>query len=250
MKILIYDTECSSLDVIGGYVMELAWAIFDVKTWRCLQSYSSLISWGRQYPAEDEALAITGLTQNFCELNGRNAKIVFSEFLLACSRATYLCGHNAIGYDKPMLLSNIKRAEAFSNGFHATEPLENIHHIDTLVDCPFPATQKVHALKYLALDHGYVLSGAHEAINDVFACAHILKQYPFEKVLEISKTPLVTMTAKVAWEDTAGRDRIKNSRFYWNAKTKLWEKKIRGYWVPGIQLQLGSDIELQLTPSV
>jgi hypothetical protein len=243
MKLLCYDTECNSLDPLGGYVMELAWAIFDIDSWRCLQSESHLIRWGRQYPVEKEASDVTGLSWEFCETNGRAAIFAFNSFVSSCDNVDFLCGHNAIAYDKPMMYSNIKRAQAFSSE-NCLQDWNRIPHIDTLVDCPFPATQKVHALKYLALDHGYVLSGAHEAINDVFACAHILKQYPFEKVLEISRTPLVTLTAKIAWEDIEGRDRIKNSRFYWNSKTKLWEKRIREYWLPGIQMQLGTAVEL------
>jgi DNA polymerase III epsilon subunit-like protein len=245
MKIMVYDIEASGLDLLGSYIMELAWAVFDLDTWRCLSSESYLVRWGKEYPVEPEASAVTGLNREFCEKLGRPVSYVLGGFEEASEYVDFLCGHNVISYDKPLLASNIKRAESFSCIIRKN--WESVHHIDTLLDCPFPSTQKIHTLKYLALDHGYVLSGAHEAIHDVFACAHILKQYPFEKVLEISKTPLVTLTAKVAWEDLEGRDRIKNSRFYWNSNTKRWEKRIREYWLPGIQMQLGTAIELGIT---
>ena len=244
MKIMFYDVEASGLDTLGSYVQELAFAIYDTDTWRCIKAQSDLVAWGKQYPIEPEAQAVTGLSHELCEENGRQVQLVFADFLVNANMVDFLCGHNAISYDKPMMVSNINRAMAFNPEPGYDHPWKEIPHIDTLIDCPYPATQKQMALKYLALDHGYVLTGAHEAMNDVFACAHILRQYDLAKVIEISKTPLVTLYTKIPWENAEGRERVKNARFYWSPTKKIWEKKIREFYLSEIQLQLGTDIEL------
>ncbi len=247
---MIYDTECNSLDVLGGFVQEIAWAVYNVSltgemlfparhNWRCIKSHSSLVSWGKVYPVEPEAFAVTGLSSHFSEEHGRLSQLVFHDFMDDVQKVDFLCGHNAIAYDKPMMISNLKRAETFSavgDIFFDKKP-----HIDTLLDCPYPASMKQMALKYLALDHGYVLSGAHEAMNDVFACAHILKQYDLNKVIEISKTPVIKLGVRCDFNDSETRQRISNLKMYWNKPLKRYEKTIREYWLPEVQLKLGVD---------
>lgn len=234
-KILIFDTECNSLDTEKGFVQELAWAIYDLSSWRLLKSQSSLARWNTVYDVEPGAFAATNLTREFCESHGAPAHYLFTEFLSDAYDVDYVCGHNVIVYDIPMMTSNIKRACLFeAKNSHFMEK----HVIDTLIDCPYPATQKILALKYLALDHGYVLSDAHQAIADVFACKAILSKYDFEKVLEISKTPVVTITCKPDWNNLEGRGLVKNARFYWNPDRKLWFKSIREFYLNDIQESL------------
>ena len=245
MKILVYDTETNDIDTENGFIQELAWAIYDSETWRCLKAQSFLISWPTAYEVSPEAFAVTGLSREYCHANGAQPHAVFTQFLWDANSADALCGHNAIAFDLPMLKTNVKRGMLF--GLDDSQPYKNLPHIDTLLDVEYPKTQKIHALKYLALDHGYVMSNAHEALADVFACAHILSKYDINRVLEIAKTPIVKMTSKIDWNNQDARDRIKQQRFYWNPTLKLWEKSIREFFVPGIQLQLGSDVELLIT---
>lgn len=246
MKILFFDTECNCLDTENGFIQEIAWVIADTDTWRTLKAVSHLISWKTYYPIEPEALAVTELTREFCEANGRNANGVFSDLLHDATFVDIICGHNAIPYDIPMLATNVKRACFYP--FSDSEFSKKLV-IDTLSDCPYPPTMKVHALKYLAYDHGYILSDAHQALADVFACKHLLSRYDLNQVIEIAKTPLVTLTAKIDFNDLDSRDRIKQARFYWNNKRKLWEKRIREFHLPGIQLTLGNEINLLQEPT-
>lgn len=90
------------------------------------------------------------------------------------------------------------------------------------------------------------MSHAHEALADVFACAHILSKYDLDRTLEIAKTPVIKLTSKIAWDNQDARDKIKQARFYWQPDRKVWEKSIREFFVPGIQLNLGTDIELNI----
>jgi DNA polymerase III alpha subunit (gram-positive type) len=240
-KIIIFDSECNSLDTENGFIMELAWALFDVESWRCLKACSQLINWPTAYAVHPDALAVTGLTSEFCHAHGDTPQKVLGNFILDSESADYIAGHNLLSYDEPMLRTNVQRGCLFPL---SDSDYDDALKIDTLLDCEFPSHMKTHALKYLALEHNYVLMGAHEALNDVLATAHILKQYDFKRVTEIARTPIVTITSKIDWLDTAAREKIKGSRFYWNPKQKLWEKKTREFYLPGIQMSLGSDIQL------
>lgn len=241
MKILFLDTECNSLDTENGFIQELAWVIADSENWRTIKATSHLLSWKTFYPVDPGALAVTGLTREYCEQSGRNANSVISDLLHDACYVDAICGHNIMGYDLPMLATNVKRAcfYPFSDSQFAQKLI-----IDTLTDCPYPSTTKIHALKYLAYDHGFILSDAHQALADVMACKHLLSSYNIDDVIKVASTPLVTLTAKIDFNDIESRDKIKNSRFYWNANRKLWEKRIRAYYLDSYQLSLGPEIEL------
>ena len=146
-----------------------------------------------------------------------------------------MCGHNVINYDLPMIKSNIDR---FPKSAYRKNEI-NTPHIDTLTDIPYPTSQKQLSLKYLAFDHGYVIKDAHSALSDVFASAHLFFQYPTEKIFEISKTPMFTVSKKIDYWQTQERDRLKKLRFYWNPQTKCWQRKMRQYFLEEIRDTLG-----------
>lgn len=232
--ICFFDTECNGLDTDHGFVMELAWAVYDVRKMRCLSAESHLLKWNMQYEVEKEAQAVTGLTREFCEANGSPAGEVFTKFLLASSKCFAVAGHNVINFDKKIMKSNIMRA-LFS------EPKQFLDQFtfDTYFDCPYPSTQKQMSLKYLALDHGYILNGAHEALNDVFASAFVFFKYKFAECLEIARTPLMTINGYTDFHDVEGREKFYKAKFRWNRDYKRWEKQLRAYHIPGTQLTLG-----------
>lgn len=236
-KICFFDTECNSLDTLGGYIQEIAWAVYDIRSKRLLDAKSRLVSWGMQYEVESGAYETTGLGRDFCELHGKAARHVFEEFITDVSRIKYLGGHNILGFDLNMLRSNVKRA-MFSDLYLPNEPM----FIDTMIDCPYPANQKYFSLKYLAFDHGYVMSNAHQALADVFACAHVFFSYPFEECIKIASTPVVLLSAYTDYFDTDSRDKLHQKKFKWNREKKRWEKRTRAYFVPGAQLDLKVDL--------
>lgn len=246
-KILIFDTECNSLDVENGFVQELAWAIYDVKSWRLISSRSALVKWQTPYVVEPGAFEATNLSREFCESHGVKASSVMIDFLDEANDVDYVCGHNILGYDRPMMASNIQRALLFDYG---DGEFSKKHIIDTLIDCPYPPSMKIHSLKYLAFDHDYILSDAHQAMADVFACKALISSYDFEKVLEISKTPLVTLTCKPDWNDLEGRAKVKSARFYWNNDKKLWFKNVREFYLKEIQESLGVAVSIESEENV
>lgn len=228
-NILFIDTECNSLNTDLGFIQELAWASFHVSG-RLLYAKSRLIKWNRGYHVEPDAFLATGLSREFCEEHGNDPIGVFSEFLIDASHADALCGHNIIDFDNKMLDSNIKRAMFESPGLFLPRALI----VDTMHDLEYPSTIRGRALDYLAMRHGLMMSGAHQALNDVLACAHVFFKYPIEKTVEIASSPFVNLHAYTDFHDQAGRDLMYKLKFHWNRDFKRWEKTSRKYYVPAI----------------
>ncbi len=241
-KLLIYDTECNSLLTEEGFIQELAWAVYDVETWRCLKSCGSLVRWNTFYEVSPGAVAATGLTRDFCEEHGEFANRLFTNFLFDVEECDFIAGHNIIPYDNKMLATNVKRALLYPL---SDSSFKDKIIIDTMMDCPYPSNQKQMALKYLALDHGYILSDAHQGISDVFACKAILQKYNFNTVLEIAKTPIITLTVKTNWEDKALVDNLKAAKFFWNKPIKRHQRSIREFHLSEVQSILGPNILIE-----
>lgn len=242
-KILIFDTECDSLNVNSGHIQELAWAIYNVNTWRLLSSESYLIKWNTFYKVEPEAFQATGLSREFCEDFGTKANIVFTKFLESVSQVDYVGGHNIINYDVPMLNTNVKRACLFDL---SDSDFKKKLLIDSYLDCPFPPNIKMLSLKYLAFDHGHILSDAHQALADVFACKAVMSKYRATDLIKSAETPLVKLSTKIDWNDNESKAKIKNLRFYWNPQLKQWEKDVREYYAQFIKMQLEDSISFNM----
>lgn len=223
-RFLFFDTEANSLDVNLGFIQEIAWALYDSETGRCLEAKSNLLKWNRGYTVDDGALAVTGLSRAFCEEHGRDAGEVFEEFLdiIMTQKAHYLVGHNILGFDIPILRSNVLRSS-----YPNAEVIDSITPIDTYIDLPYPDSMRNYSLKYLALDHGYALLGAHQALNDVFACAHVFFKYPLSAIIASAHSPVVEFEAYTSYHDAQARSELKRLKFWWNPEKKCWRKSAR-----------------------
>ena len=212
-----------------------------------LSAESYFVKWPQLYSMDPQAAAVTGLSFGFCQEVGHEARSVFSKFIMAKNRADYICGHNAIHFDVPMVKSNWQRAKLCTTPDDNTPGLKICDRplIDTLHDLPYPESQTMMKLKYLACDHGYNLVDAHSALADVLACKHLLSCYPFEKVLEISKTPLINVKAYCSWDELEIHKKLKNGRFYFNKQGKCWERKIREYFLKDLESGMNLQIEME-----
>ena len=238
MKILFYDTETNSLDAERGFIMELAWAVYDVESCRLLHCNSHILKWNMHYEVDPGALAATGLTREFCEANGVKASDVFMEFITCAndSEIQMICGHNAIDFDNRILKSNVKRAL-----FSEHRIFEGRLLVDTMYDLPFLEKPDSMKLKYLAYDHGYSMTNAHQAMADVFACAHVFFCYKTRDVIPIAATDLVTICGYTEFRDEVSREAFYKYGFRWNKNTRRQEKRCRSFYVKGIQLSLGDQ---------
>lgn len=251
MKILIYDTECNSLDTSTGFVQEIAWGIWDVQSRRCIKAVSSLVKWDMEYQMDEGAAATTGLSKKFCDDNGQDAIKIFGEFEYDLYRSDYFCGHNAKAYDKPMINSNLTRAKTKlvnNYGVYFRDQKEHYSEtkilIDTFTDIEYPKHIKMQSLKYLAFDHGYILNGAHEALNDVFACAHLLFSYDLNKTLSNAIQPIFKVQVTLKYNDP-NTSFIKESGFKWNPDLKVWHRNMRSVKLSDFKLPYPEGIKIE-----
>lgn len=243
MKILVYDTECNSLDTEKGFIQEIAWAKYLVEgnKWRCIQAKSSLISWDIPYDVEPEAFKVTGLSREMCNVNGRKAALDLHEFMASTYDCDHIGGHNVKNYDAPMVLHNAKRSGPFSLTWEVNQQ------IDSLVDIDYPEQFKQKSLKYLALDHGYILNGAHQALNDVFASAHLFSCYDIEKTIENSKIPMIEVVARFPYNDPMRESRnnlLRANKFRWDTERKVWKKEIKENKLIELEKALGFSVSI------
>ncbi len=231
--ITFYDTECNSLDKEGGTIQELAWATFDIDSKRLVYAKSFLLNWNMHYEVSPDAFEATGLSKVFCERMGDPAPYVFSIFLDDVSRSQFVGGHNHLEFDDKIIAHNIRRSL-----FDWPEAFLKIPRIDTMTDCPYPKHIKIRALKFLALEHGYVMSNAHQALADVMASAHIFFSYPFEQSLAIAETPMVDLYAYTDYHDQVGRDLCYKAKFRWNKENRRFEQRTRKFFLPEIESKM------------
>lgn len=257
MKVLIYDTECNSLDTVNGFIMEVAWAIFKVTpgdflfgskdSWRCLKAKSALVRWDRDYMVEPEAFNVTGLSNVLCETYGEQVISILPEIFIDMKECDFVGGHNIKGYDNDMFLSNqLRLFSEDSMALEIQEMMKGITFIDSFTDIDYPSHCKSLTLKYLALEHGYVLAGAHEALQDIFASAHLFAQYPIEKTIENAMQPIEKRFIKTYFGDPK-IDVVKQHRFRWDPKDKIWFKNVRANKVEELHEALGFATDLFVT---
>lgn len=234
--VLIYDTECSGLDTKKDHIMEVAWAIFSVThdflenkwNWRCIKAKSALVSWHglSLYEVNPEAQAVTGLAREMCDEHGIPAIEILPEIFMDMAWCDFVGGHNIKGYDNEMMLFNQYRifTEHDSMKLEIDEIYRKFKFVDSFADIEYPEHCKSLTLKYLALEHGYVLSGAHEALMDVFASAHLFKSYDFEKIKDNAAQPIEERFLSLKFGDPKV-DVLKANRFKWNPEKKNLDEK-------------------------
>lgn len=248
-RIMFYDTECNTLNKQEAFIQELGWAVFDLDTGRLISAKSHILKWNLQYTVDEGAFLATGLTRDFCEANGKMATEVLLEFLDEVMQVDYLCGHNIMEYDNEVMITNLKR------GLFAMTEADKVFGcfegliVDTMLDLPTKQKQ-IMGLKYLALDHGYVMSNAHQALADVFACSHVFFQYDKDVVFKSAQTPLTTFYAQTVYGDQFAKDLVYAMKFRWNPQFKVFEKTCRGIYTDTfIRLIRENSARIKLTTS-
>ena len=125
-------------------------------------------------------------------------------------------------------------------------------HIDSYFDLKLPKNLKAKSLSYMALDHGYVHFGAHQALSDVFACAHILSQYRINETIKIAETPLIEIITENSYREYgASQERKKllyELGFRWHPETKTYRKTLREFYLEEIKSKIGNCHITQIFP--
>lgn len=234
MRLLGFDAESTGLDTSTDRITEIGLCLWEVETKRPLVALGfflqdeELLKKARIPETAQMMDRVCGITPDLLEEFGTTAKenFVWLDRFVQKHKPDYLVAHNAEGFDKPLLYSELKR-----HGL-SESALYKIPFIDTRTDIPFASEPDSRKLKHLAADHGFVSPWAHRALFDVMTMLRILSNYDIKDVLEYQKIPFVTTRAIVSYDQ---RQLAKDMRFSWE---KIGDKTFPKAWVKRIKLNL------------
>lgn len=224
MRIAGLDLETTGLDFDRDHITEIAWIIKDVGVKKPYIQKSFLIHTdGIEIP--DNIVELTGITKKHLDVAGADFNDVMAELLEDLITVDYIVAHNGENFDKPMLLSNMRR--------HGTDPsfIANFNEmpwLDTKADIVYPASWST-SLRYVAAELGFLNPFSHSALFDVATMLRVFESFDVEKIIERSKEPWVTLKASVSYDD---RDKAKKRRFSWEQAggkvyLKTWVKRVK-----------------------
>lgn len=238
--VLGFDTETTGLNTKNDYIIEVGAALYDTQTRQMVDIFDALILWPSRPRIDPEALHVHGISQDILEKWGTPAEEVFTKLFMLAEKADYMCGHNVLKFDKPMLDTALLRIHDRDRILY--RKLGELKWIDTMFDLPYPKYLKIRKLELLAAHHRYYNQHSHRAFFDVCACLHLLGCYDFNHVLEINATPLVEIKAEVPYEQ---REDARINGFYWYPEKKSWLKFFRKYHLDETKKQLNFPISIQ-----
>lgn len=221
MSILIcgVDVETTGLDTEKDEIIELAAVIWDVERKVPVMMQSELIKIDK--PVSPEISAITGIISDDLQDYGRSWGQVADTFLSMATACNYIMAHNGLGFDKPILASNLAR-------LGRELPLRVW--IDTMIDVPFTSEMKARKLGHVAAEHGFLNPFPHRALFDVLTMLRVASFYDINALTTSAKSPLVTVQAlcRKPWEDGgASTDEAKKNGYRWDGVNKRWIKQLR-----------------------
>lgn len=215
MRYCCFDLETTGLSLEEDSITELGWAVYDSKQHAPLLLQSRFITQNKNLT--QEIIDITGITDEMLSEFGKAPGFVFEEFtdVLHQTGCEFVCGHNALGFDKPMLANNMKRQGL---------PPVQLPVLDTKIDLPLKYKPKSTALAYMLADHGKLNPFPHRAIFDALACGLLLQNYNLNELIDIIQHPIVEIRAVVSYDQ---RGLAQKQGYYWNADRKFWMKSLR-----------------------
>ena len=218
-RVLIVDTETTGLDFESCELIEVGALLIEVDRdtgvlGAVLGSFGGLEE--PQKPISDENSAVHGITNEMV----KGQRFDEAAFKALCGQAALFVAHNA-AFDKPFLMRRFPWLK------------------DTMWVCTFrelPWTQESYSgrkLEYLLSDCGF-FHGAHRAVEDCNALAHVLAQplktshrMPFQLLFDSANESIYQIAAlKAPFEK---KDHLKSRGFRWNSVDRVWEYEALGF---------------------
>ncbi len=222
------NLELSGVNLSKDRVIEIGAALWDFDLQAPVRVLSELIDEPDHLPITELVSDLTGITDDMLEKWGAKKDQIKSILLSLADmmeKADYMMAHNGDQYDKPMI-------GAMFNRFGI--PMPDLLWIDSIRDIEFPRKIKVRALSQLEHAHGFVNPFPHRALSDVFSMLKIAAHYNLDRMVELAKSPLVTIEAKLPtpnWKDpiqmkqfNAEKHKVSRAKFKWNPSNKTWTK--------------------------
>lgn len=216
------DIETSGLEMETDHITEVAWSIKRHGDHRSLVDKRYYIKGATEIP--ENVRKLTLIEPKHCSYLGRELVEVVSELLLdiGICKAEAFVAHNAV-FDRGWLEHK------------APELKDKLPWIDTLHDINWGITDvRSRHLPYLCAEYGFINPFPHNAVADVWSMLRLLDAFDIEEIWERSKSPMVTLVAKVEYKD---RQKAKDRRFRWEKEgdrhyPKRWVKIIKECDIP------------------
>lgn len=223
-RLLGIDLEATGLDTEKDQIIELSFALKDLGNPKILKRASFLIEPIEHIPIEISA--ITGIRMPMIKEFGTPLveAIHWVEDALLHG-VDFICAHNGDAFDKPLLLSEIRRSGIIGLG----QRIFDTPWIDTTRDLPYPDTLETRKLKYLAFEHGILGHYAHDSLSDVETMLRLLDCYREEEILEHIHDPNLILKIHTDYQN---RDEAKKLRYHWEV---LGHEKFEKSWVKRIK---------------
>lgn len=217
------DTETTGLDTANDRIIEIGAMLYDTDSKQPLRVFNAFIR--PADPLPNGYVSPTGIKGEWLMAHGIPLHEAFGEFqkLISAMPEPIVVGHNIIGYDKPIIMAELKRHGIVGHAF------ESAHMIDTRQDLPLPSEPSSRKLVHMLPEFARTINPfEHRAIFDAAACLLLMSQFDFAEVLAISKLPLITVRALVTYEMEKERQGAKALRYNWSGPPKkIWTKEIR-----------------------
>lgn len=230
MRVLGLDFEATGLDTSADAITEIGAVLWDTDTHKPLLMHQGICYdeyvESRITPESTEMMArVCGITPEFLKEFGRPTPVQLGHLsdIVVGAGVQYIVAHNGENYDKPLMLSTLKRIGM------GEDPLASVPWLDTRQDIPFPTEPDSRKLKHLALDCGFINPFPHRAVTDVLTMLKVLSHYDIDKVVEYSKIPFIVVRAMTGYEE---RHLAKEQRYSWE---KIGDKQYPRCWVKRIR---------------
>lgn len=224
MRILGLDFETTGFDTKNDRIIEIGAVLYETDEKKVIHGYGCYIHEENYNPLSKEIIRVTGITDDILKEFGRSpfsALKQLNDYTLGAN-VRYIVAHNGENFDKPFLYSELAR-----HGL--SQSLTELPWIDTRNDIPFDVEPDSRKLKHLALDAGFINPFPHRAQYDVLTMLKVLEQHDFQKIVEYSKIPWITVRAYVDYDK---RELAKEKRYSWE---NLGDKKYSKCWVKRIK---------------
>jgi DNA polymerase-3 subunit epsilon len=211
--LLIIDLETTGIDPQNYEVIELGAILYSVPNQCVLQQLSTL------FPVGENKAEMVNRISSQASQEVQNFELALQQFQKWVEIADFLVAHNA-SFD----------SQWFGLG---VLPAINKPWLCTYNDFIWEKNHKPTNLVQTALNHGVGVNQAHRALTDCQLIAAIFDRIVsdhecfeniLEKAIERSKEPMVTVIARVNYDE---RQLAKDYKFRWNPNNKQWQKEIK-----------------------
>lgn len=212
------DIETTGLDPAKDKIIEIGYVQWDTECNVFVRAESILIQPLDENQEEislpSEIVNLTGIQNRAMNGHGSPPDYALKRLKDAARYSDYLVAHNA----------------KFEQSFlpHLTDL--NKPWIDTKTDLPYAPGKGKGTLNDIAMSHGLFNPMPHRALPDAFVMMQLLEKHPFSEVERYANAPNDTVIVTFPYDETGKRQSdIKSFGFYWDGKSKRWNREVKSF---------------------